>query len=84
MLIMGGVSAFSTAKPLVDEAIATIIIICSGASMLFYRAALPLSSQTLAYTRRDHPPPPQGDRLTLAQAQPREAGPARAGLPAQR
>jgi CDGSH-type Zn-finger protein len=34
----------------VDEAIATIIIICRGALMLFYRAALPLSSQTLAYT----------------------------------
>jgi hypothetical protein len=34
----------------VDEAIATIIIICRGALMLFYRAALPLSSQTLTYT----------------------------------
>ena len=28
------------AKPLVDEAITTILIICPGASMLFYRAAL--------------------------------------------
>jgi DDE superfamily endonuclease/Helix-turn-helix of DDE superfamily endonuclease len=37
------------AKPLVDEAITTILIICPGASMLFYRAALPLSAQTLSY-----------------------------------
>jgi hypothetical protein len=44
------VSASGAAEPLVDEAIATIIIICPGALMLFYRATLPLSSQTLAYT----------------------------------
>jgi hypothetical protein len=44
------VSASVAAKPLVDEAIATIIIICPGASMLFYRAALPLSASTLTYT----------------------------------
>jgi hypothetical protein len=49
-LISGGVSASVAAKPLVDEAIATIIILCPGASMLFYRASLPLSSQTLTYT----------------------------------
>ena len=56
--MMDGVSASSTAKPLADEAIATIIIIRPGASMHFYRAALSLSSQTLAYTtgiiRRHH------------------------------
>ena len=34
--------------------------------------------------RRDHPSPPQADRIVLAQAQPRPAGPAGAGLPAQR
>jgi Helix-turn-helix of DDE superfamily endonuclease len=34
----------------VDEAIATIFIICRGALMLFCRATLPLSSQTLACT----------------------------------
>jgi hypothetical protein len=44
------VSASGAAKPLVDEAITTITFICPGASMLFYRAALPLSSQTLDYT----------------------------------
>ena len=43
-------SAWERAEPLVDEAIATIFIICRGALMLFYRAALPLSSQTLTYT----------------------------------
>jgi hypothetical protein len=48
-LITGGVSASVAAKPLVDEAIVTIIIICPGASMLFYRAALPLSASTLTY-----------------------------------
>jgi hypothetical protein len=37
-------------KPLVYEAIATIFIICRGASLLFCRAALPLSSRTLTYT----------------------------------
>ena len=37
------------AKPLVDDAITTILIICPGASMLFYRAALPLSARTLSY-----------------------------------
>jgi hypothetical protein len=36
-------------KPLVDEAITTITFVCPGASMLFYRAALPLSRATLAY-----------------------------------
>jgi hypothetical protein len=44
-----GVSASRTAKPLVDEAITTTILIRPGASMLFYRAALPLSRSTLAY-----------------------------------
>jgi hypothetical protein len=37
-------------KPLVDEAITTICYFCQGASMLFYPAVLPLSSQTLDYT----------------------------------
>jgi hypothetical protein len=37
------------AKPLVDEAITTILIICPGASMFSYRAALPLSAQTLSH-----------------------------------
>jgi Helix-turn-helix of DDE superfamily endonuclease len=38
------------AKPLADEAITTISYVCKGASMFFYSAALPLSSQTLRYT----------------------------------
>jgi hypothetical protein len=54
-----------------------------GASMLSYPAALPLSAQTLTYVTGGHPPPPQEDRVMLAQAQPRTAGPAGAGLPAQ-
>ena len=33
---------------------------------------------------RDHPPPPEGDRLVLAEAEPRAAGSPGAGLPAQR
>jgi hypothetical protein len=37
------------AKPLVDDAITTILIICPGASMLCYRASLPLSAPTLSY-----------------------------------
>jgi hypothetical protein len=37
------------AEPLVGEAIATVFIICRGALMLSYRAALPLSCQTLTY-----------------------------------
>jgi len=48
-LITGGVPSRGGAKPLVDDAITTILIICPGASMLFYRAALPLSAQTLSY-----------------------------------
>jgi hypothetical protein len=48
-LITVGVSARSVVKPLVDDAITTILITCPGASMLFYRAALPLSAQTLSY-----------------------------------
>jgi DDE superfamily endonuclease/Helix-turn-helix of DDE superfamily endonuclease len=40
---------FWRGRALVDVAIATIIIICPVALMLFYRATLPLSSQTLAY-----------------------------------
>ena len=52
--------------------------------MLFYPAALPLSRQTLTYTARVIPQAPQADRLTLAQAHPGPAGPAGAGLPAQR
>jgi hypothetical protein len=37
--------------------------------MLVYRAALPLSAQTLSYVAGVIPPP-GGDRLVLAQAQP--------------
>jgi hypothetical protein len=48
-LITGGTPARDVMKPLVDEAITTIVSICPGASMLFYRAALPLSRQTLTY-----------------------------------
>ena len=55
-----------------------------GAPMLFYPAALPLSVPDPHLRRRDHPPSPQEDRVVLAQAQPRAAGPAGAGLPAQR
>jgi DDE superfamily endonuclease len=33
---------------------------------------------------RDHPPPPEGDRLVLAEAEPWAAGSPRAGLPAER
>jgi len=47
-LITGGVPSHGVVKPLVDEAITTITLICPGASMLFYRAALPLSAQTLS------------------------------------
>jgi hypothetical protein len=42
-------AAWRQAEPLVDEAITTISAIFPGASMLFYRAALPLSRQTLSY-----------------------------------
>jgi hypothetical protein len=48
-LITGGMSARGMTKPLVDEAITTISFFCPGAPMLFYRAALPLSRQTLTY-----------------------------------
>jgi Helix-turn-helix of DDE superfamily endonuclease/DDE superfamily endonuclease len=43
------VSASHAAKPLVDEAITTTILIRQGASMLFYRAALPFVALDLAY-----------------------------------
>jgi hypothetical protein len=36
-LITGGVPSRGVVKPLVDEAITTILIICPGASMLLYR-----------------------------------------------
>ncbi len=49
-LITEGVSASGAVKPRVSEAITTITFICPGASMLFYRAALPLPSQTPDYT----------------------------------
>jgi Helix-turn-helix of DDE superfamily endonuclease len=45
-----GVSALCMAKPLVNEAIDQDPHHCQGASVLFYPAALPLSSQTLTYT----------------------------------
>jgi DDE superfamily endonuclease/Helix-turn-helix of DDE superfamily endonuclease len=48
-LITVGVAARGVVKPLVDEAITTISLVCPGAPMLFYRAALPLSAQTLSY-----------------------------------
>jgi hypothetical protein len=37
-------------KPLVDGSITTIKTIHQGASMLFYPAALPLSSRTVVFT----------------------------------
>jgi len=43
-----GVSAWGRAKPLVDEAITTTFRLVR-ASMLFWRAALPLSCATLCY-----------------------------------
>ena len=55
-----------------------------GVQLLFYRAALPLSRQTLTYVARGHPPPPCRDRLVLVQGAPRRAGPAGTGLPAER
>ena len=60
-------------KPLVDEAITTITLICPGASMLFCRAALPLSAQILSYVAgviRRH-----GAKIGLVAAQ-AERGPA--------
>ena len=67
----GEVSPWRMAKPLVDEAIdQDPHPSAEGLQMLFYPAALPLSRQTLDLHRRDHPPPPQADRLALAQAQP--------------
>jgi hypothetical protein len=48
-LITDGVPSRDVMKPLVDEAITTITFVCPGAPMLFYRAVLPLSAQTLAY-----------------------------------
>ena len=48
-MITVGVAARGVVKPLVDEAITTTTLIRPGAPMLFYRAALPLSAQTLSY-----------------------------------
>ena len=48
-MITVGVAARGVVKPLVDEAITTISLVCPGAPMLFYRAALPLSRATLTY-----------------------------------
>jgi hypothetical protein len=48
-LITGAVPSPGKEGLLVDEAITTITLICPGASMLFYRAALPLSAQPLSY-----------------------------------
>ena len=48
-LITDGALPWNAAKPLVDEAITIISVIRPGALMLFYRAALPLSGQTVAY-----------------------------------
>ena len=45
---LGGVASWGTAKLLVDEAIIRPLRL-PGASMLFYRAALPLSRTTLDY-----------------------------------
>jgi hypothetical protein len=42
-------SAWGTAKPLVAKQSTKIRIFCQGTSMLFYPAALPLSSPTLTY-----------------------------------
>ena len=48
-MITAGVAARGVVKPLVVEAITTISLVCPGAPMLFYRAALPLSRATLTY-----------------------------------
>jgi hypothetical protein len=42
--------------------------------MLFYRAALPLSRKTPHLCGRDHPPPPEVDRVVVAEAEPLSAG----------
>jgi Helix-turn-helix of DDE superfamily endonuclease len=38
--------------------------------MLFYRAALPLSSRTLSYAAGDHPPPPDMGEVAVAKLNP--------------
>ena len=58
-MITGGVSLLRLEKPLVSEAIDQESFTPPGAPMLFYRAALPLSSRTLTFVVRDHPPAPQ-------------------------
>jgi hypothetical protein len=51
--------------------------------VLFDRAALPLSHQTLDLRVRPGPRPPQAARIGVAQGQPRTAGNAGAGVPEQ-
>jgi len=45
-----GHAAAGTAKPLVSEGLPHLIAVTRGFFMLFYRAALPLSSRTLNFT----------------------------------
>ena len=61
-----------------------IRIVRQGASDAFLPCRAAVVPPDPHIHRRDHPPSPPADRLTLAQAQPRSAGPAGPGLPAQR
>src|SRR5690348_14523359 len=79
-----GVLPLGLAKPLVVEAITTSASSVQG----LLHAVLPCLAAVVApdplLRGRDRPPAPEADRVTLTEAEPRPAGPARPGLPAQR
>src|SRR5512142_2326812 len=71
------------AEPLVIEAIDQDPHPGPGAPVAFLPCRAAVVVQDLELCRRDHPPPPRLDRVVLAEAEPRPAGPAGPGLPAQ-
>src|SRR5689334_21743463 len=78
-----GVLPLETAKPLVVEAVTTPASSVQG----LLHAVLPCRAAAVApdplLCGRDHPPAPGRDRVAVAEAEPRAAGPAGPGPPAQ-
>src|SRR5205823_2069123 len=81
---VSGSWTLGAAKPLVVEAIDQNPHPVLGAPVAFLPCRAAVVAQDPHVRVQDHPPPPQGDRVAVAEAGSRPAGPAGPGLPAER
>ena len=83
-LVTSGVAAGGVAKPLTAGAIGQDLLHLTRGLGAFLPCCAAVVPPDPELRRRGDPPPPPRDRLAVAQAEPRLAGPAGTGLPAKR